>query len=194
MKMRQRITDLLLRDFGYSFEKFNKKLEKRYGGKQYEELTDTQKHDYERQKKRNESFDEWFITRERETIMDCLHAINEHVYVANSIYPTTINMKKTRICKLSSRWRYLQIQYSLTDSGKVIHKINPKRITSMRRKMKKLAGKLSESDFKNWYTSWIKCQVRYMSKKQRENIDGLYQKLYLAKYKKIATEEWIHGA
>lgn len=88
MKMRQRITDLLLRDFGYSFEKFNKKLEKRYGGKPYEELTDTQKHDYERQKKRNESFDEWFITRERETIMDCLHAINEHVYVANSIYPT----------------------------------------------------------------------------------------------------------
>lgn len=79
MKMRQRITDLLLRDFGYSFEKFNKKLEKRYGGKPYEELTDTQKHDYERQKK-------------------------------------------------------------------------------------------------------------------RENIDGLYQKLYLAKYKKIATEEWIHGA
>lgn len=44
MKMRQRITDLLLRDFGYSFEKFNKKLEKRYGGKPYEELTDTQKH------------------------------------------------------------------------------------------------------------------------------------------------------
>lgn len=106
----------------------------------------------------------------------------------------TINMRKTRICKLSSKWRYLQIQYSLIDTGKVIHKINPKRITSMRRKMKKLAGKLSESDFKNWYTSWIKCQVRYMSKKQRENIDGLYQKLYLAKYKKIATEEWIHGA
>ncbi len=55
MKMRQRITDLLLRDFGYSFEKFNKKLEKRYGGKPYEELTDTQKHDYERQKKRSET-------------------------------------------------------------------------------------------------------------------------------------------
>lgn len=88
MKMRQRITDLLLRDFGYIFEKFNKKLEKRYGRKPYEELTDTQKHDYERQKKRNESFDEWFIAHERETIMDCLHAINEHVYVANSIYPT----------------------------------------------------------------------------------------------------------
>ena len=87
-KMRQRITDLLLRDFGYSFEKFNKKLEKRYSGKPYEELTDVQKRDYDRQKKRNEAFDEWFIMRERETIMECLHALNEHVYVANSIYPT----------------------------------------------------------------------------------------------------------
>ena len=64
-KMRQNITDLLLRDFGYSNEKFQKKIERRYGGKKFEELTDTQKHDYERQKKRNESFDEWFITRER---------------------------------------------------------------------------------------------------------------------------------
>lgn len=151
MKMRQRITDLLLRDFGYSFEKFNKKLEKRYGRKPYEELTDTQKHDYERQKKRNESFDEWFIAHERETIMYCLHAINEHVYVANSIYPTC--------------------QEELT--GRRIHQ---------------------DIAIGQCFRIWIKCQVRYMSKKQRENIDGLYQKLYLAKYKKIATEEWIHGA
>lgn len=106
----------------------------------------------------------------------------------------TINMRKTRICKLSSRWRYLQIQYSLPDTGKVIHKINPKRITSMRRKMKKLAGKLSESDFKNWYRSWIKGYVRYMSRKQRENMDKLYEYLRVEKYKKIASEEWIHGA
>ena len=106
----------------------------------------------------------------------------------------TINMRKTRICKLSSRWRYLQIQYSLIDTGKVIHKINPKRITTMRRRMKKLAGKLPESDFKNWYTSWIKGYIRYMSRKQRDNMDELYQKLYIDKYKKMATEEWIRGA
>ena len=155
MKMRQRITDLLLRDFGYSFEKFNKKLEKRYGGKPYEELTDTQKHDYERQKKRNESFDEWFIAHERETIMDCLHAINEHVYVANSIYPT---------CQEELTGRRIHQDIAIGQSFRMVQELE------------------------------YACQVRYMSKKQRENIDGLYQKLYLAKYKKIATEEWIHGA
>lgn len=63
-KLRQNITDLLLRDFGYSYEKFRKKLERRYGGKEYEELTDVQKADYERQKKRNEAFEEWYIIHE----------------------------------------------------------------------------------------------------------------------------------
>ena len=52
-KMRQNITDLLLRDFGYSNEKFQKKIERRYGGKKFEELTDVQKKDYERQKEEN---------------------------------------------------------------------------------------------------------------------------------------------
>ena len=37
-EVRKKITDLLLMDFGYSFEKFYKKLERRYGGKSFEEL------------------------------------------------------------------------------------------------------------------------------------------------------------
>lgn len=96
----------------------------------------------------------------------------------------TINMRKTRVCKLSSRWRYLQIQYSLTDTGRVIHKINPKRISAMRRKMKKLAGRLEEADFMNWYTSWIKGYIRYMSRKQRENMDTMYETLKRKRYER----------
>lgn len=87
-KIRQQITDLLLRDFGYSFEKFHKKLERKYGGKPFEELDDSKKSDYLRQKKRHEAFDEWYISQERTVIIECLHSLNEHVYTANSIYPT----------------------------------------------------------------------------------------------------------
>ena len=86
-QMRKKITDLLLRDFGYSYEKFNKNIEKRYGGKTYEELDDTQKADYFRKRKRNEAFDEWFAVQERDLIIECMHSLNEHIYVANSIYP-----------------------------------------------------------------------------------------------------------
>lgn len=39
-KLRRDITDLLLRDFGYSFEKAEKRLERRFSGRSYEELTE----------------------------------------------------------------------------------------------------------------------------------------------------------
>ena len=91
----------------------------------------------------------------------------------------TVNLRKTRICKLSDSWRFLQVQYSLTETGRVIQKINPKRLTDMRRKMKKVANKryLSPTEFEDWYKSWFKAHYKLMSKKQRENLDTLYNKL-----------------
>lgn len=94
----------------------------------------------------------------------------------------TINERKTQICKLSELWRFLQIQYSLTDTGRVIHKINPKRLTVMRRKMKKLAGILSEKEFENWFQSWFMSQCRNMSKLQKSNMTELYDNLREAHY------------
>lgn len=81
----------------------------------------------------------------------------------------------------------MQIQYSLTETGRIIHKINPKNITRMRRKMKKLAGVLSESEFNNWIKSWLCGYAKYMSKKQRDNIYELSAKLK-SKYKNERTD------
>ena len=89
----------------------------------------------------------------------------------------TVNARKTRICKLSEHWRYLQVQYSLTDTGRVIRKINPKRLTAMRRKMKKVAPKLTEKQFTDFYTSWFKNHYKLMSKQQRSNMDILFNQL-----------------
>lgn len=87
-KLRRDITDLLLRDFGYSFEKAEKRLERRFSGRSYEELTEMEKGVYDRLKKRWEAFDEWFIEDQRKIIVDCLRDITKEVYIANSIYPT----------------------------------------------------------------------------------------------------------
>ena len=89
----------------------------------------------------------------------------------------TVNTHKTRICKLSDYWRFLQIQYSLTDTGRVIQKINPKRLTAMRRKMKKIAPKLTEIEFTNFYRAWFKNHYKLMSKLQRANLDTLFNQL-----------------
>ena len=87
-KMRRNITDLLLRDFGYSFEKSDKRLQKRFGGRAYEDLNDNEKAQYDRLQKRWAAFDEWFVVDERKVIIDCLREITKHVFIANSIYPT----------------------------------------------------------------------------------------------------------
>lgn len=87
-KLRQEITDLLLRDFGYSFEKAEKRLNHRFSNRTYEDLTDQEKIAYDKLRERNTAFDEWFIKDERQVIVDCLREITKEVYIANSIYPT----------------------------------------------------------------------------------------------------------
>ena len=76
-KLRKGITDLLLRDFGYNAIKSEKRLERRFGSRSYEELTDIEKQQYDRQKKKQDAFDEWFIESERNAIIDCLRSIGE---------------------------------------------------------------------------------------------------------------------
>ena len=122
--------------------------------------------------------DSYVIHESKEFLEDLLQEI---IRIAQSI-GITVNTHKTRICKLSSMWRFLQIQYSLTETGRVIQKINPKRLTCMRRKMKKLVHKLSEKQFEDWYQSCFCNHYRVMSNQQRDNLNALYKELKEVNY------------
>ena len=98
-------------------------------------------------------------------------------------YGIHINKKKTSIYKLSDGFRFLQIRYRLTDTGKIVKKINPKNVTRFRRKIKKLAHILSENEFDNLFKSWIGSNAKYMSKQQRKNMYKLYYDLKNQFYK-----------
>lgn len=81
--------------------------------------------------------------------------------------------------KISSTYKFLQIKYSLTDSGKVIKRINPKRVTAMRRKLKRLAVKvkneeISYENVENMFRSWMGGFYKLLSK----NLIGLYEDLF----------------
>lgn len=117
--------------------------------------------------------DSYAIHESREALEELRNEITE---IARRI-GITVNEKKTRICKLSDKWRFLQIQYRLTESGKVIQRINPKRITVMRRKMKKLVGKMSAQEFRDWFMAWYESRKKYMSGIQRKRISELYRDL-----------------
>jgi hypothetical protein len=87
-KVRKNITDLLLRDFGYSAKKSDEYLSKIFGGRPYEELKEHEQKHYNLRKKKTNSFEEWFILDQRQAVMDCLRSIMENIFVANSIYPS----------------------------------------------------------------------------------------------------------
>lgn len=86
-KVRKDITDLLLRDFGYSEKKSEEYLLKMFGGRPYHELTEADQKHYDDRKRKTNSFEEWFIVDQRQVVMDCLRSVQEHIFVANSIYP-----------------------------------------------------------------------------------------------------------
>ena len=98
-------------------------------------------------------------------------------------YGIHINDKKTRIVKISSKYKYLQTKYTLTDSGKIIKQINPERVTAMRRKLKKLSVKVLNGDIEylaveNMFRSWMGNFHKLISKKQRKNLLTLYETLF----------------
>lgn len=117
---------------------------------------------------------------------ECLEQLSKEMKVVASDLGITINDNKTHIIKLSSQWKFLQINYSLTATGKIIKKINSKRIVKMRRKLKSLAGVLHYKDFENLYKSWFKNHYKIMSKHQRNNMNNVYLKLKEKHYSKEA--------
>lgn len=94
-----------------------------------------------------------------------------------------INEKKTRIVKLSDTYKYLQIKYSLTETGKVVKRINPKSITRERRKIKAYKrlldkGEMTYENIEQAVCSWMGSYVPIMSKKQIKNMKILYKELF----------------
>lgn len=124
--------------------------------------------------------DDWYIMNpSKEELEDLLANIRK---IAEE-YGIHINEKKTRIVRISSTYKFLQVKYSLTKDGKIIKRINPERVTGMRRKLKKLAVKLENGEIEyesieNMFRSWMGSFYKLLSKVQRKNLIQLYEDLF----------------
>lgn len=123
--------------------------------------------------------DMYIIARDKETVKAALDAIIEE---AENI-GLFINTRKTRICKLSSRFKFLQIRYTLTETGRVVRRINPKTVTRERRKLKAYRrlldrGAMPYSRIEQSYKSWMGDYTKIMSKTQIKNMSNLYFDLF----------------
>jgi hypothetical protein len=128
--------------------------------------------------------DFYAIASEREILNRLLDGLRE---IAKD-FGLIINERKTRIVKLSGFYRHLQNGYSLTETGRVIRKINPKSITRERRKLKAYkrlldAGTISYTDIENVFKSWMGGNYKRMSHRQIYNMSELYIELFRRKPK-----------
>lgn len=124
--------------------------------------------------------DDWYIMNPSK---EELEELLENVCKIAAELGIHINRKKTRIVKISSKYKFLQIKYTLTDTGKVIKRINPDRVTAMRRKLKKLAVKVEheEADYdnvENMFRGWMGGHYKLLSREQRKNLIQLYEYLF----------------
>ena len=124
--------------------------------------------------------DSYVISPDKEELKDILRGIREQCAKLGIF----INEKKTQIYRIDRPFHFLQNSYSLTETGKVVVKINKKRLVAMRRKLRKLASKLENgeiqySEIEQMYRSWIGGYYKLMSRKQRENLNNLYNDLFI---------------
>lgn len=124
--------------------------------------------------------DDWYIMnpnkKELQDLLDNIRVIADELGIH-------INEKKTHIVKISSTYKYLQVKYTLTKDGKIIKRINPTRVTAMRRKLKKLAikvenGAIPYDNVENMFKSWMGSFYKLLSKQQRKSLIQLYEDLF----------------
>lgn len=114
--------------------------------------------------------DDWYIMNpSKAELLDLL----EHIKAIADELGIHLNEKKTRIVKISSTYKFLQVKYSLTKDGKIIKRINPERVTTMRRKLKKLAvkvkdGKIPYENVENMFRGWMGSFYKLLSRATAE--------------------------
>lgn len=123
--------------------------------------------------------DSYIIHNDKDFLMDVLKNIKN---IADEL-GLIINDKKTRIAKLSQQFKVLQINYSLTPTGRIIKKISTKTVTRERRKLKAYKrlldkGKMKSNDIENSFKSWMAGNYKKMSMQQISNMSQLYYDLF----------------
>lgn len=124
--------------------------------------------------------DDWYLIGNDK---DRLIYLTEQICSKLTNYGMYVNKKKIRMVRLSEPFKFLQIEYSLTNDGKVVKHINPKRLKTMRRKLRSLAsmehlGNREYMKIENDFRSWMGSNYKLMTKSQRKSMISLFEELF----------------
>ncbi len=123
--------------------------------------------------------DFYLIHEDRGYLKRCLEEIGKRC----ERYGLVLNQKKTRIAPLGRGVKFLKTKFFLTETGKVIRKMNKKSPARMRRKLRTFRrwmgeGRFAAEDVDTAYQSWRGHMMRGNSTKALRRADALYKKLF----------------
>ena len=124
--------------------------------------------------------DDWYVmSNNYEELTDILYHVDE---IASNL-GMHLNFNKTHIARIDRTFKYLQNKYYLTDTGHLVVRINPKRVTEMRRGLKKLSVKVHNDDIpyeyvEGMFKSWMGSFYKILSREQRHDLLVLYDQLF----------------
>lgn len=124
--------------------------------------------------------DDWYIMNPDKQELDSLRTEVTGIASRLGIH---INEKKTRIVSIKGPYKYLQIKYCLGKTGKINKSIDPKKLSGMKRKLRKLKNKsmegdVSYQDIETMFKSWIGNCYKLLSKQQRMAMLKFYEDLF----------------
>lgn len=126
------------------------------------------------------SDDGYLIHPSKEYLKECL----ERIKTVCERLGIVLNEKKTQIVKLSHGFKWLKIRFFITETGKVIRKMNKDNITRARRKLKKMQTK--------WLNHEIPLDsIQNMAKCWRGNIEKYSSHFTICNYDKLFNELFI---
>ena len=115
--------------------------------------------------------------------MEFLQELTEGISVEAGKCKLTVHPNKTHIARIDQPFKHLQISYRLTETGKLVKRINPEAVTIERHRLKAykrllLAGRMSDEEVENTFKSWMVLNYKVMSRMQIQGINNLYTDLF----------------
>ena len=125
------------------------------------------------------SDDFYCIHRSKEFLMELTEGIKKSAAEVG----LTIHPNKTHITRIDKPFRFLQISYRMTGTGKLVRRINPNAVTRERHRLRAYhrlveKGRMTRGEAENAFKSWMVANYEVMSIMQIQNLNDLYTELF----------------
>ena len=123
--------------------------------------------------------DFYLISQSKDELLDLLENIRK---IAKEL-GIHINEKKTRIVRFDHVFTFLQVKYKVMPDGRISKRLTPRKVTAMRRKLKRLAlkvesGELPYESIEEMFRSWMGSFHKILTKDQRLGLITLFETLF----------------